>query len=97
MEEVDASCLIAILQKALPDKLIIMLPSSDTPDIHIFYSDQQAVIHCESDQPIFIIYSVKTGNIVGWGQEPSQIEAIMSAYSAMRSQIKDDSDYFSAA
>jgi hypothetical protein len=49
--------LIAILQNALPDKLIILLPFSGNPEVTMFYSDLQAVL----------VQSSGTSNIVDWG------------------------------
>ena len=65
MDQADKN-LIAILQNALPDKLIILLPFSGNPEVTMFYSDLQAVIDCTSSPPTFLVQSSGTSNIVDW-------------------------------
>lgn len=66
MDQADKN-LIAILQNALPDKLIILLPFSGNPEVTMFYSDLQAVIDCTSSPSTFLVQSSGTSNIVDWG------------------------------
>jgi hypothetical protein len=96
MDDADQN-LIAVLQNAFPDKLIILLPSPHSSEVTLFYSDLQAVIDGSSNPTTFFVQSLRTSSIVAWGQEGSVVEAIMSAYAALRHRAGDSHDYRSAA
>jgi hypothetical protein len=89
--------LVAVLQSMLPDKLIILLPSPEASEVTLFYSDLQAVIDCDSSPPTFLVQSLRTSSIVECGQEATVIEAILSAYTVMRSRAGDGRDHPKAA
>jgi hypothetical protein len=92
MNDADQN-LIAVLQNALPDKLIILLPSPESSEVTLFYSDLQAVIDCSSNPPTFFVQSLRTSGIVEWGQEATVVEAIMSAYAALLHRAGASHDY----
>jgi hypothetical protein len=95
MNEVDES-VIATIQKALPNRLIIVLPSPESSDVTMFYCGMKAVIRCESIPPMFIVQSLCTDDILDWGQEPTVVKAIVSAYLFMQSKTESSSDGYAA-
>lgn len=89
--------IIAAIQMVLPEKMLILLPSAEAPEIEIFYRDLRAAIDVNSVPSLFLIYSLSTGEIAGRGKGADLRQAILSACSMMRIFVTEGNDHRKAA